>query len=1146
MKTRFTSIIERAAMMLLLMMLTTVSAWADGSGTPADPWISGGCDVTLVGGTLTVSKSASGNGAMADYTDPDNRPWNSEANNITSVVIGSDVTSIGANAFNGTAVNNYYINNIPSKIALSATTPFQIANDTKIHVFDKMLSIFQNATNWYNYKAYIVDDIDIVHVESIVFDYASMTVKTNTDFQLNVTINPDNARVKDVVFTTSNPTVVMIADDQAGTFSAVGQGSATITCTAADGSGVFAQCNITVNNSFIAATSVTLNRSELSLQKDQTYPLSAKVLPDNATYKGITWVSSDENVATVDNHGQVTAHRPGYATITAIAGYGTARATCNVAVTLNGYCGATGHASDVNYSLSADGVLTISGTGAMADYGSSNQPWADYRSNITSVVINEGVTHIGMYAFKDCNNTNLTSITIPASVESIGACAFEYCNALESITIPASVTSIAEYAFHDCTNLATVSGGDGLTSIGTNAFSYTSWSDNLVNNLSDGLFYLGHVAFKMKGDATGITFAEGTTQIYDHAFESCNALESIIIPASVTSIGEGAFEGCGNLSKVYVLPTTPPTLGLDAFQGCNNLTDIVVPAAVKSDYETGWRAYMTKVIAGYTVDGTNITFTTTNNGPLVEWSETVTLSYTGEVPAGCDVRYSIDGGTTLLVGNTFQMPGSNVTVTAVMNGPDQPFVVTTWDDLLSKMAVGGYIRLDADVDPSNSSGSYLIVPENVTVTLDLNDHTIDQKSENATKEFGIFIIAGALTLNDSGTGGTITGGQCGVYIFASNSSFTMTGGTITGNHGNSGGVYVSSGTFSVSGKVVITGNTDNSGNAKNLYLATGKVINVTGPLSPDTRIGVTTKKAPESETPVTFALGSICTSTIGDVSRFSSDNSTYYVAMKASNVAYLTVDNTDANIIVELSETQASMPALAENTKVVFRREFKENVSSTVCLPFSIDATQAAAAGKFYRFVGVNKTDPDDWVVVMQESSNLVEGALTANTPYLFKPAATGPVLFYGEAADSNTADEISDTEGWTFKGTYERINWPTDPQTIYGFAATNATTISPGRFFRVSGGSNSYILPFRAYLDAANCSSSAPRRTSASELPSQMTVRLIAADGIVTAIGTLDANTGEVRFDNDTWYDINGRRLNGKPSAKGLYINNGAKVVIK
>lgn len=254
-----------------------------------------------------------------------------------------------------------------------------------------------------------------------------------------------------------------------------------------------------------------------------------------------------------------------------------------------------------------------------------------------------------------------------------------------------------------------------------------------------------------------------------------------------------------------------------------------------------------------------------------------------------------------------------------------------------------------------------------------------------------------------------------------------------------------------------------------------------------------------------------------------------------------------------LSETQASMPTLNNGDKVVFRREFTEDKASTVCLPFGIDATQAAAAGKFFTFVGVDKTDPNDWIVTMQETAgnNMVDGALTANTPYLFKPAATGPVLFYGEAADDITAGTTpttGNTDGWVFRGTYERINWPTDPQTIYGFAAPGKADLAEGKFFRVKGGSNSYILPFRAYLDAANGGASArgSRTPAAQELPDVMTVRLISAEGTPTATGTLDTRTGEVTFDSDTWYSLDGRRLDGKPNAKGVYINSGKKVVIK
>ena len=90
-------------------------------------------------------------------------------------------------------------------------------------------------------------------------------------------------------------------------------------------------------------------------------------------------------------------------------------------------------------------------------------------------------------------------------------------------------------------------------------------------------------------------------------------------------------------------------------------------------------------------------------------------------------------------------------------------------------------------------------------------------------------------------------------------------------------------------------------------------------------------------------------------------------------------------------------------------------------------------------------------------------------------------------------------------------------------------------------------IAPFRAYLKYTAPVSNAPRRGAAEEaLPSRMTVRLVNADGDVTAIGTIDTKTGEIRFDSEAWYTLDGRRLNGKPAQKGVYINNGKKIIVK
>ena len=113
---------------------------------------------------------------------------------------------------------------------------------------------------------------------------------------------------------------------------------------------------------------------------------------------------------------------------------------------------ATGTCGDsVTWTLDADGVLTISGTGAMSDYSNSEDgtPWKDL--SFTSVVIGDGVTTIGSGAFS--YNTGLTSVTIANSVTDIRGEAFYECSGLTSITIPSSVTNIGMCAFNGCTGL---------------------------------------------------------------------------------------------------------------------------------------------------------------------------------------------------------------------------------------------------------------------------------------------------------------------------------------------------------------------------------------------------------------------------------------------------------------------------------------------------------------------------------------------------------------------------------------------------------------------------------------------------------------------------------------------------------------------
>ena len=219
---------------------------------------------------------------------------------------------------------------------------------------------------------------------------------------------------------------------------------------------------------------------------------------------------------------------------------------------------------------------------------------------------------------------------------------------------------------------------------------------------------------------------------------------------------------------------------------------------------------------------------------------------------------------------------------------------------------------------------------------------------------------------------------------------------------------------------------------------------------------------------------------------------------------------------------------------VAYSRSFTEGKPSTVCLPFAY--TKKTGDGSFYEFTNIEKNGSGEYVATMTDPG---ESTLTANTPYLYMPSTTGDVDFSGTYTIPSTLTAGETTRnGWTFKGTYTTIIWSTAPTGTYGFSAAD-----------YSGG----IKPMRCYLvygDGSTDYTGAPgmnRAASAGEqLPATIKVRLINANGELTAIGSLQTKTGEVTLDGDAWYTVDGRRMEGKPSTKGIYINNNKKVIIK
>lgn len=244
-------------------------------------------------------------------------------------------------------------------------------------------------------------------------------------------------------------------------------------------------------------------------------------------------------------------------------------------------------------------ALTISGTGAMADYeNAQGQPWNSYAGSITEVEIDNGITHIGGNVFR--NFTQLTEVNIPDGVTSLGNMVFGDCSSLTEISLPdtittlgnnvfqrsgiteivlpESITTIGQQVFYGCTSLTKAVFPSSLNSLGERAcYGATSLEEVIF------LGELGEIpdqAFQNCSGLKSISWPKNLTTIGDNAFQD-SSVENIAIPEGVQIIGNSAFNSCDSLASV-VLPETLTSIGDNSFRGCTSLTSIVIPEKVTS------------------------------------------------------------------------------------------------------------------------------------------------------------------------------------------------------------------------------------------------------------------------------------------------------------------------------------------------------------------------------------------------------------------------------------------------------------------------------------------------------------------------------------------------------------------------------------
>ena len=275
-------------------------------------------------------------------------------------------------------------------------------------------------------------------------------------------------------------------------------------------------------------------------------------------------------------------------------------------------------------------------------------------------------------------------------------------------------------------------------------------------------------------------------------------------------------------------------------------------------------------------------------------------------------------------------------------------------------------------------------------------------------------------------------------------------------------------------------------------------------------------------------------------------------------------ENEDGSLtarIDAMSSESVVIPSDVIVNHVEFVRKFTVGKNSTIMLPFSIDTTKISG-GSFKEFAYVDESVPKAVFY-----NDVAGGVIRANTPYIFVPTSDTLIfnLEEGETVSLNTNDivvPVSNKDGgkWQFKGVYSRIDWPSGDSLVWGFVAnTDPNPERVGKFKKAGPGAK--IDPLRGYLyNTVSEQLNAPRpflgrpayaSTTVSSIdgesnPGSMDVEFVNRESEETTFITeMNSNTGKGKAINN-WYDMSGRKLNAKPTAKGIYYLNGKKVFVR
>ena len=422
---------------------------------------------------------------------------------------------------------------------------------------------------------------------SMKLDKTNETIASTETIDITAIMTGMNQNVN---WETSNAVIAKITKTQDNTITVTGAkaGKATITATTEDGN-YTASCEINV---VYPVTGVTLTEETETVAVGSKTLLTKVLDPINATNQNVTWDSSNETIATVNENGIVEGIKEGNVTITVTTEDGDHQATCEVTVTSKMETPASEFTYQTQYNTinitgytgsDTEVVIPESIDGKTVEQIGNGYSKVTGFDNVNSVILSNTVTTIGRLAFNGYTNltnidlknvelidvsafkeTGLTKITLPDTLKTIGGSAFSKCaNLASDIIIPDSVTSMGSETFSECTNIKTVKFSKNCSIIPQRAFYKSGLTGPL--EFPEGVEIIdAHSFYGTK--CTSVKFADSIKYIYRNAFRQCSSkMEGeLVLPKNLILWGDAEFDHARNFTNTsIVIPKTVKVIGGD-------------------------------------------------------------------------------------------------------------------------------------------------------------------------------------------------------------------------------------------------------------------------------------------------------------------------------------------------------------------------------------------------------------------------------------------------------------------------------------------------------------------------------------------------------------------------------------------------------